>query len=331
MTFAVKLKSDVVVVGAGPSGCAAAAYLARDGFDVLLLDRARFPREKVCGDGLAPRAVEVLADLGIDILGATRSRPYAIGIRAYAQNVPELDGELHFFLDPALLPGGYGWILPSSHPDGPANLGVGLTTSALAKKSATLPQLLQRFLSTQSVARRHVEGVDLVTRPMACPLLIGARTGRRTINGVLFVGDAAHLVDPLSGQGITYALESGRAAAAAVSLALLSGNRHHLARYPIGVFLDFVPEMLSARALRSLMSRPWDNSMVVKVLQRDESLARAGIAILGGSIPAYWILRPRLAGKVIAPRRLASIARAGHPAADLLPSLAPPVPVRRNP
>ena len=56
---------DVLVVGAGPSGAAAAAWLADAGHQVLVVDRKTFPREKTCGDGLTPRAVRQLEDLGL--------------------------------------------------------------------------------------------------------------------------------------------------------------------------------------------------------------------------------------------------------------------------
>jgi geranylgeranyl reductase family protein len=58
--------ADVIVVGAGPGGSAAAFQLARHGANVLLLEKSEFPREKVCGDGLTPRAVKQLVAMGID-------------------------------------------------------------------------------------------------------------------------------------------------------------------------------------------------------------------------------------------------------------------------
>src|SRR3712207_3307536 len=58
-------EADVIVVGAGPGGSANAYHLARHGLRVLLLEKTEFPREKVCGDGLTPRAVKQLIKLGV--------------------------------------------------------------------------------------------------------------------------------------------------------------------------------------------------------------------------------------------------------------------------
>ena len=58
--------ADVVVVGAGPAGVAAAIGLARAGRDVLVVDKARFPRDKCCGDGLTTGALRLLEHLGLD-------------------------------------------------------------------------------------------------------------------------------------------------------------------------------------------------------------------------------------------------------------------------
>ncbi len=59
------MERDVIVVGAGPSGSAAAAALAQKGRDVLLIDRDDFPRDKTCGDGIPSRAIETLYSLGM--------------------------------------------------------------------------------------------------------------------------------------------------------------------------------------------------------------------------------------------------------------------------
>jgi menaquinone-9 beta-reductase len=68
--------ADVIVVGAGPGGSATAFHLARHGVNVLLLEKSEFPREKVCGDGLTPRAVKQLVDMDVDIKadGWTRNK-----------------------------------------------------------------------------------------------------------------------------------------------------------------------------------------------------------------------------------------------------------------
>jgi len=58
--------SDVIVVGAGPAGSATAFHLAKQGLNVTLFEKTSFPREKVCGDGLTPRAVKQILDMGIE-------------------------------------------------------------------------------------------------------------------------------------------------------------------------------------------------------------------------------------------------------------------------
>ena len=73
---------SVLVVGGGPAGSAAAYWLARDGHDVTLVEMKEYPREKTCGDGLTPRAVLQLQDMGFDFEVPEFHR--ISGLRSYA-------------------------------------------------------------------------------------------------------------------------------------------------------------------------------------------------------------------------------------------------------
>lgn len=73
---------SVLVVGAGPAGAAAAYWLARDGHDVTMVEKKEFPRNKTCGDGLTPRAILQLTEMGFDFDRAEFHR--ITGLRSYA-------------------------------------------------------------------------------------------------------------------------------------------------------------------------------------------------------------------------------------------------------
>ena len=82
-----EVRADVVVVGAGPSGSAAAAWAARSGRDVLLIDACEFPRDKACGDGLTPRAVAELRALGLGDWLDGRIRHHGLRMAGYGADV----------------------------------------------------------------------------------------------------------------------------------------------------------------------------------------------------------------------------------------------------
>ena len=71
----------MVVVGAGPAGSSCGYWLADAGWDVVVVEKKQFPREKTCGDGLTPRAVRQLADMGLE--GALAGSHRFTGLRAY--------------------------------------------------------------------------------------------------------------------------------------------------------------------------------------------------------------------------------------------------------
>ena len=73
---------DVVIVGGGPSGSACAYWLAHAGWSVCLIEKKHFPREKTCGDGLTPRAVHQLSEMGLEGIVAANGHKYN-GLRAF--------------------------------------------------------------------------------------------------------------------------------------------------------------------------------------------------------------------------------------------------------
>ncbi|RBY77682.1 geranylgeranyl reductase [Geodermatophilus sp. TF02-6] len=297
---------DVVVVGGGPAGAAAALAARRTGASVLVVDRAAFPRDKVCGDGVAPEALDVLAGLGVDageltagyppvprlalrspggaaveratarpshvvprtvldarLLGAARAagarfrrhavrrvqadpdgvtvdgvlragvlvgadgaesvvrralglatnRPdrLAVAIRGYAPSPPG-QGLTQVLVTTEQRWPAYAWSFPVG--DGRANVGYGELVSGGATR-ATLVEGLHRLLP--GVAP---EGLRAHRLPLS--------TGRpRLPDGrVLLAGDAASLVNPLTGEGIFYAVLSGALAGAAAGAGAGAGARY---------------------------------------------------------------------------------------------------------
>ena len=81
------MSAEVIVVGAGPSGSAAAAWAARTGREVLVIDSAEFPRDKACGDGLTPRAVAELRQLGLADWLDGRVRHHGLRLAGFGSSV----------------------------------------------------------------------------------------------------------------------------------------------------------------------------------------------------------------------------------------------------
>jgi geranylgeranyl reductase family protein len=79
--------TDVLVVGAGPAGSSAAAWAADAGLDVLLADAQTFPRDKTCGDGLTPRAIEELDRLGMSAWLSGRAVNWGLRAAGFGQEM----------------------------------------------------------------------------------------------------------------------------------------------------------------------------------------------------------------------------------------------------
>ena len=91
---------DVIVVGAGPSGSAAAYFNAKQGKRVLLLDKVSFPRDKVCGDGITGKALTLLGEMGLGDELNTIKNISSSGVVIVAPNMKSLSIPIHAPDDP---------------------------------------------------------------------------------------------------------------------------------------------------------------------------------------------------------------------------------------
>lgn len=154
--------------------------------------------------------------------GAKPEPPHRTGIaiRAYAQIGPEMQDRLVLSFEDWLRPG-YGWVFPLG--GGAANIGVGMTVSDHRRRRADLGLLLSGYVA--ALARRgvHVNGPVVGHRTYRLPHAGFGRhaTGR---GRVALIGDAASMINPLSGEGIAYGLAAAEILAAACAPALADGS-----------------------------------------------------------------------------------------------------------
>jgi menaquinone-9 beta-reductase len=331
---------DAVVVGGGPGGATAAYWLARAGRNVLVVEKSKFPREKVCGDGLTPRAVRCIEDIGMKtegpewsrvdglrIVGAglrldlpwpelhsmphyglvrTRldfdsalidhakeagatvweetsvegpltdatgvvtgveiarngdrarveapvviasdgaasrfamtlggrrleGRPMGVAARTYyhspkAAELTYFESYLELWRGDDLLPG-YGWIFPL--PDGTVNVGLGMLSTSRHFQQYDYRKLLDEWV-TALPAEWGFTPENRIGKPRGGPLPMGFNRTPLARPGLMVIGDAAGVVNPFNGEGIAYAMETAKIAAAVADEALASGDPRALKAY----------------------------------------------------------------------------------------------------
>lgn len=309
---------EVVVVGAGPAGSSAAYNIAKNGISVLLIDKARFPREKACGDGVTPRAVRMLYRMGLRdkidghflkmqgyrlsagksrmealtpdiqgypdhsyvirrfdldnmvlnhareagaevwegckvqtplvaggrvagvrvkregeqtdvlanvVIGADGAmspvgkamglldddpKSMAVALRQYYEGVENTDEYLEMSCEKATRPV-LGWVFPVAGTT--ANVGIGAMLHHVRKEDLNLNKVFDTFVSGTYQASRMLRNARPVSSRLGAVMRWGLGNNRIECPGLMLVGDAASLINPLSGEGISYALESGEMAA----------------------------------------------------------------------------------------------------------------------
>jgi geranylgeranyl reductase family protein len=404
------LKSDVVVVGAGPAGASAAYFLAGAGINVLLVDREVFPREKVCGDGLAPRALAVLERMGLGdwltgfpepevmlfsspngeavrirperrdgfcygrviprlrldeavveravvagarlldgtkVTGLEQRRgglrlrgerngstsspqggqiihldarlaiaadggqasftrrlgligrpPDLVAVRAYFEGDVGAEAQPEIHVERVIMPG-YSWIFPMG--GGRANVGTGTLVSTVREGSLSLARVMRQFVASNPYARERLRLAQMVSPVQGHPLRTDLHGTQPYGQRVLVAGEAAGLVNPLSGEGIAYALESGEMAATYARRALESDDFSEtaLSAYSRALHRRYGADDQAARFLRVFFKCPWLLNRLVRRMQQDPDFALTfGLVVIGVESP-QTVLSPRFLSRLL--------------------------------
>ena len=189
---------------------------------------------------------------------------------------------------------GYGWVFYLG--EGQANVGAGVSTKTLARTGRNLKDFFDRFLEEPELAA-WLDGAEPEGQAKSWSLKMGMWGAKRHARGLMMVGDAGSMVHPISGEGVGYAIESGRLAASWAheahvrkdfSASVLSGYerqlRHQRAR-----------EHLSGHALVNLVPNLGMLEPVFKACEKDPEARRALIEGFTGDAPIYGLLKhPRV-------------------------------------
>ena len=179
-------------------------------------------------------------------------RPSALAMRMYLDDVENLDNNLEIYLDEDIFPG-YTWVFPTGERSANIGAGIKLRGLTLAEGKNRLLGSIDHFLGTPRFKSRQP-----VSPLQGFPIYNDFPDHPTSINGVLIVGEAAGLVDPLTGEGIALALDSGQIAAQAALEALRSNpdGKQPLGQYDDQLKSKYSRYFLDARELIDRISQP---------------------------------------------------------------------------
>ena len=225
--------------------------------------------------------------------GGMKAHQNAVARRQYFRGV---DGphkqDIHVFMtgDMNAHGAGYGWVFYLG--DGRANVGAGVSTRSLAKTGRNLKDYFDRFLEEPEMAA-WLEHAEPEGPAKSWSLKMGMWGAKSHGQGVMTVGDAASLIHPISGEGVGYAVESGRLAATWAheahrrkdfSAATLSGYSGQLRR-------QRGREHLSGQALVNLVPNMEMMEPLFRACAKDPAASRALIESFTGDAPVYSLLK----------------------------------------
>ena len=205
-------------------------------------------------------------------------RHHCAGVRAYFSGVTGLDpqGFIELIFLKKLLPG-YLWIFPL--PNGRANVGLGLRSDMVRKRRTDLKKLLGELVAEHPQLRDRFANAKAEGTIQGMGLPLASKRWLISGDGYLLIGDAAHLIDPFTGEGISHAMISGVHAANVATEAILASAKEApvfhaaLRDYDTRVWKRLGKELAISTRLQQLADHPWLFNFVVNKAARNPELA----------------------------------------------------------
>ena len=279
-------------------GMRVTAFLRRDGRVVGVRG------QHAAGQSFEREARLVILATGASIallkaLGLVRRPPHEVrAVRGYWRGVRHLQPRFEFFFVPDVAPG-YAWMFPISADT--ANIGVGLFAPP-GSTPRNARHVLEHFLRQHDEMRRRLGTAEQVGEIKGYPIRTDFPSHPVHGPGYLIVGEAAGLVNPVTGEGIDLAMESGVLAAEAAHAALSRGDVSAAGLRPYERVLKrrFARTFRGLRLLRSRVMRPRALDILIRRAHRHPGMARRIMGITLGTVSPYtaflpstwwWILR----------------------------------------
>ncbi|MBL7817349.1 MAG: NAD(P)/FAD-dependent oxidoreductase [Saprospiraceae bacterium] len=406
----------ITIIGAGPAGAATALKLDRLGIPCILVDKATFPRDKVCGDGISHRVVDILKrwidpaiverfaaaqniqldswgllvegtknnrlDIGyltyynkqtdispgfvckrwefdnflvqevknnslikfydnteivdfqkntegwlinsknnklviqtqlLIVADGAQSRfarlfggitldpkHYMASVKAYYKGVSGFhkDNFLEFYFLKNFLPG-YFWIFPL--PNGEANVGIAIVSEEVSKRKLNLKKCLAEVIETTPKFKARFENAELISEVQGFGLPLGSKKRQLSGDNYLLVGDAASLIDPLTGEGIANAILSG-AVAAEQAVQCLKQNDFSatiLRGYDERIYRMRGQEFKMSYRLQKWFKSPLFFNTLIWIISKNKPLARTFAYVFNDTHLKKQLLQPSWWWKVL--------------------------------
>jgi flavin-dependent dehydrogenase len=215
-------------------------------------------------------------------------RHIALSQRAYADGYEGGIGEAAFFFDGDFFPG-YGWMFPMV--SGRVNLGVGVLKETCQRNGIAVPQLFRDFFEKLKRSHPRCRKLKLVRPPIGGIVKTYGGAGPNYFDKGLLIGDAGSFVDPMTGEGITPAMESALIAAPVIVKALAQDRIHadSLSAYETAFHNYFDPSMIFVDLCAATLRNPhywgsWKRALMrgCALAQADTQFAATAGACFGG-------------------------------------------------